>query len=362
MAAVAFAAATLASFVICQLPLISSTRASRGAQALQFLLFLTSVGLFLAVGRLVKDVDQLRGLTWLFLGAGAFTCATQIAFTYDAVQRLAAPALTGIDSAMVPSSVGSVFWVWLVALSLGQALFNRTLGVAARFTCGLVAAAALFRGLVLARSWVSGWLPPAIAAFIILLLRAPRLTIVFTVLAVVLWLGLFPPTTETFVPSGEAYSEMTRIEAARAVWPLIMKSPLIGSGPANYYQQTQLHPILGWYVSFSSHNQYLDLLAQIGFIGALTFGWLMWEVTSTAWRLFRVFRGGFCQSFSVGVLAGLGGTLAAGALADWIIPFYFNIGVRGFRSSLLFWMFIGGILVLKRTVHELPLRDLTHAG
>ena len=32
---------------------------------------------------------------------------------------------------------------------------------------------------------------------------------------------------------------------------------------------------------------------------------------------------------------------AAGMLGDWIVPFYYNAGVLGFRSSLLFWVFLG---------------------
>ena len=40
--------------------------------------------------------------------------------------------------------------------------------------------------------------------------------------------------------------------------------------------------------------------------------------------------------------------LAAGMLGDWIIPFYYNGGVLGFRSSLLFWVFLGGALALRR--------------
>jgi hypothetical protein len=47
-------------------------------------------------------------------------------------------------------------------------------------------------------------------------------------------------------------------------------------------------------------------------------------------------------------VAGLAGSLVSGLLADWIIPFTYNIGVRGFRSSLLFWVFLGGLLALKR--------------
>ena len=42
--------------------------------------------------------------------------------------------------------------------------------------------------------------------------------------------------------------------------------------------------------------------------------------------------------------------LVSGMLADWIIPFAYNIGLRGFRSSLLFWFFLGGLVSLRRMI------------
>ncbi len=54
----------------------------------------------------------------------------------------------------------------------------------------------------------------------------------------------------------------------------------------------------------------------------------------------------------MGAIAGLAGSLVSGLLADWIIPFTYNIGIRGFRSSLLFWFFLGGVLSLKRIASQ----------
>jgi hypothetical protein len=56
----------------------------------------------------------------------------------------------------------------------------------------------------------------------------------------------------------------------------------------------------------------------------------------------------FAHGYVVGALGGLVASVAAGMLGDWIIPFYYNAGVLGFRSSLLFWVFMGGVLALKR--------------
>jgi hypothetical protein len=40
-------------------------------------------------------------------------------------------------------------------------------------------------------------------------------------------------------------------------------------------------------------------------------------------------------------IGGLIATLTAGMLGDWFLPFVYNIGLEGFRSSSFSWMFLG---------------------
>ncbi len=49
------------------------------------------------------------------------------------------------------------------------------------------------------------------------------------------------------------------------------------------------------------------------------------------------------------LFAGLAGTLAAGMLADWVLPFVYNIGLTGFRASALGWLFLGGLVTMEHT-------------
>ena len=52
----------------------------------------------------------------------------------------------------------------------------------------------------------------------------------------------------------------------------------------------------------------------------------------------------------------LGGTswkrpsLVAGLLGDWVLPFVYNIGLQGFKVSVLGWMFLGGLVALEAGV------------
>jgi hypothetical protein len=38
--------------------------------------------------------------------------------------------------------------------------------------------------------------------------------------------------------------------------------------------------------------------------------------------------------------------LISGLLGDWFLPFLYNISTAGFRSSLIGWFFVGGLLAL----------------
>ena len=56
----------------------------------------------------------------------------------------------------------------------------------------------------------------------------------------------------------------------------------------------------------------------------------------------------------VGVIGGIVGTLISAGLGDWVIPFVYNIGFSGFRSSLLCWLFMGGLVTIKYLMDSEP--------
>lgn len=336
-AALAFGTVSLLSFLSGLYPWFPGEGAPLGAQLGGLALFLLSVGLFLAVGHQVSNLLQLKWLTWLFLGAGAISCVDDF-FWMGFVNRWT-----------LPESLGSLFWTWLAAMSFSQAALNRSLSMLARVSLSCLTIIILYRGLFHYRDWASGWLPPLIAIGVILFFRLPRLTI--SLVAVALPVGLYFAThVWSSLMTHERYSYMTRLEAWKTLWELTTMNPLFGLGPSNYYYYGPLFSILGYHINFNSHNNYMDLLAQAGFLGLFAFGWFAFEIFRMGVRLTRCLPQGFAQAYVIGAIGGLAGSLAAGMLADWVIPFFYNIGIRGFRSSLLFWVFLGGVLALKRMV------------
>jgi O-antigen ligase len=326
----------LISFIAGQLPWFAFARpVSIAAQIAGLSLFILSAGAFLWVSQSIQDLKWLRWLVWLYLGAGAiFILGNFLPIGF-------------VSNLIEPSATGSLFWVWMVALAGSQALINKKLNSNWRILMAILAALALTRGWI-NREWVSGWLPAAIGFWVILMLWNWRWGFVTGVVSGLVALVFNPAILQRLLEIDQ-YSIYTRQEAWRIVLNNIVKiSPLIGLGPANYYNYTPLFPILGYAIRFNSHNQYVDLIAQIGFIGLFIFIWLMTEIGWLGWRLKDRFAPGFEKAYVIGALGGLAGTLAAGMFGDWFIPFVYNIGLEGFRTSVFGWIFLGGLVAIER--------------
>ena len=72
----------------------------------------------------------------------------------------------------------------------------------------------------------------------------------------------------------------------------------------------------------------------------------------TAWALRARVQDGFARAYVYACMAGLAGTLASGMLGDWFLPFVYNIGIAGFRASMLAWFFLGGLVVIRQSVNR----------
>lgn len=301
-------------------------------------LFGLSAFAFLVVGFQIQSIDGLKRLVFLFLGLGTIYILGDLFHSLGVV----------INRFIVPDVTGSLFWVWLVSLSFSQALINKSLRMVWRLALFSLAVGTLFVGLVQNSGWTSGWLPALVSVFVILWVAHPR----FSILPGALLAGLvalrMDKITSLFMVGDNQYSLVTRLEAWTIMEKIVSVSPFLGLGPANYYWYTPLFPILGYSVSFNSHNNYVDLIAQTGLIGLACFIWFAWEVGRLGWQLKSKVNDGFQKAYVIGALGGLAGTLVAGMLGDWVIPFVYNIGFGGFRASMFGWIFLGGLIVVLR--------------
>ena len=314
------------------------------AQAGGVAIFVLSAGAFLLVAHLVRDLRWLQWLTWAFLGLAALYVIARMVPGLGAVANRLAQRGAGD---------GSLFWTWLVALAFSQAAFNRNLATPWRVALGLLATGTLGVALLQGRDWTSGWMPPLVAFIAVLGVASPRLAVLATLPAFAIGFLRSERIRGLVLGGDNDYSLSTRIEAAEIVLNIVQQSnPVLGLGPSNYYWYTPMFPIRGYAVQFNSHNQYIDLLAQTGIVGLLCFVWFVVALGWVGWRLRTRAPEGFARAYVYGALGGLAGTLVAGGLGDWVLPFVYNIGFQGFRASVIGWLFMGGLVAVGEIVQR----------
>jgi len=339
-----FVLATLISFGFGQLLWFPTRGASLFAQLGGVSIFVLSAGAFvLAAHRL--DTRWLQWMVWVFLIVSAIYI----------IGVLVPPLRRIVFRTYQRAVLDSLFWLWLTAMAFSQAFLNKRLHLGWRLALGVLAFAVLYITIIIKQAWTSGWLPATVSIMVILLLTRPKLSIVGGVVAGILLL-IRSQVASSFLMAGDnEYSLLTRLAAWGILFEIIQLNPLFGVGPANYYFYTPFYNILGYHLSFNSHNNYIDIMAQTGVVGLGLFIWFAVEVGRIGLWLRKRVPQGFLTAFVYGTLGGLAGTLLAGMLGDWVLPFVYNIGMEGFRASVLAWLFLGALVMLEQKVrnHEI---------
>lgn len=330
-----FCAIAVLSFVTGQLPWFNLPGASFASQAGGLAVFFVSAMAFL-LGAHVLNERWLERLVYVFIS---------IVAVYMLGRLLP---FAGLIRALFDSGAdGSVFWVWAVALPVALVLFNPGLGPVARLVLVGITGLTFLVAFAQASVWASGWAPPLLALFLLLWLRFPRWGWLLMLVAAGLFLSQAPALWNV---ATDDQSWWARRQAWQLVLNAAMVNPLLGLGPSNYYNYVQQYDIGGWggvwNVRFNSHNNFVDIIAQTGLLGMAVFIGFVAVMAKVGWKLYRGLPYGFARAFAAACLAGLIATLTSGMLGDWFLPFVYNVGLDGMRSSTLLWLFLGGLLSL----------------
>ncbi len=307
------------------------------AQVGGILIVYVSGMVFLLVGNQIKDVVWLKRMCWLFLAISAFYL----------ISRTTTWTGNHIWPLFQYGSDASIFWIWSVAITASQLIINKHLNRRARVALALLLILSFYVSYWLSSWWKSGWLPALVSLFVVLWLASPRYRWM-AVIGGVMFLIINFAGSGSLVLGGEDYSVLTRGAAWKLVLEIAKVNPILGLGPANYYWYTPLFSILGYNIHFNSHNNYIDIFAQMGIVGLICFMWFAAEVGFLGWRLKDRVPDGFPKAYVIGAIAGLAGMFVTGMLGDWILPFVYNVGLHGFRSSVFGWMFLGGLVALEQ--------------
>lgn len=314
-------------------------------QMAQWAIFAFSAGALLLTANLVRREAQLRLLTFFFiLVGGVLAIMGQVPIFDPLTSRVTTIAL-----------IRTPFWVLLGGLAAGQLLFNLTLRLPWRLFLLAVAGTTLFYAFVVQREGVSNWVGLTVTGAALGWLRWPRWRLLFmSVLVALAITGILFPAAYEFAGGDEEWfgSGGARLAlVGRVVGDTLAHNPVTGLGPAAYraYGATrplQYEHIIWMLPRISSHNNYVDIFGQMGIVGLALFGWLVLAITRVGFRLREKALSGFAAGFINGVLAAGAGSLALMLIADWILPFVYNIGYPGFQASVLVWLFLGGLLAL----------------
>ena len=330
-----FLAVAVFSFGLGQLSWFTfALHAPLGAQLGGLSIIVLSAGTFMLAANEIHDLRWLSRITWAFLAMGAL---------YVLV-RSVLPAL-GLPTRNLFQPMGTVFFIWLVAMAFSQAMFNRDLHLGWRLALGGLVLVTIYILFVLKFGDKSGWLSVFVCIAAIIVARSWRAGLALIPVAALSALYMW-----TRLVSTDEYSISTRFDAWSIMAQIIKISPVWGLGFANYYWYTPLFPIRGYAVSFNSHNNYVDIVAQTGLVGLVCLLWLWWELGQLGWRLRNQAPAGFAQAYVYGALGGLAGMVVAGMLGDWVLPFFYNLGLDGFRASMLGWFFLGGLVSIEQIV------------
>jgi O-antigen ligase len=332
LALVAMIVVAILAFIGGQLPWFREAQsASTAAQAGGLFLFIVSALVYAWVGHHLRDIKWLKVAVWAFIFLGTLYVMGRMFYPIRWLQTPFPP----------PVGAGSLFWVWLGSMTFSQLLINRNLHWRWRLLLAFSLGITLYVAFIQSYDWKSGWVPTFISIAVILGVWMPR----FIVASVLI--GLTPLVNfGGEVIESDLYSFETRFDAWVIMLEIIKVNPLFGLGPSNYYFYTPLFSIRGYYVSFNSHNQYFDVVAQIGLLGLFCLVWFFWEIGKINWSLLQRAPEGFAKAFVYGALGGLIGTIVAGLLGDWLIPFVYNVGFNGFRASIFAWLFLGALLAM----------------
>ena len=122
---------------------------------------------------------------------------------------------------------------------------------------------------------------------------------------------------------------------------------VLGAGPGGYaaYYMTYFPS-----EAMATHNNYIDMIAQLGIIGFGFFIWIFVVFVQSGLRLWRklAHKGTFEEGLGNAALAGTIGCIIIMAFGDWVIPFAYTQTIMGYSYSVYNWLFIGTIFALDK--------------
>lgn len=324
-------------------------------QLAQWSIFAFSAGAFWLTANLITEEKWLWRLTATFLILGGVGVVVRFLPGGEPVTRLTTEAF-----ARAP------FWVLLTAMAGGQLLFNKQLSLWWRLFMILCLGLVIYYAFVEVQEALSNWFGFAVVIGVLIWLRWTRLRGIIVGITLLLLAAdfLFPALWE-FAGGDDEWFESggARLALIQRVVEVTLRNPITGLGPAAYRLYANAAPFQYAHIYWidpriSAHNNFVDLFAHVGLVGLALFGWFCWELARLGLALRQRYQEGFAAGYVNGMMAAGAASLVLMMLADWILPFVYNIRFMGFQASVLIWLFLGGLV----TLDHLPEASITKSA
>jgi O-antigen ligase len=296
-------------------------------QVASLLTILVSIGAALLIGNFVRTEGQLKFMVGAFLVCGALMTITELfhirqPFLND---RGLWGMWTAIPAYALLIGLPKLRWRWRLPLI---ALIVLT----------------IYQTAIVNADWVSGWAPTVVALFAATFLRSKKAFVVLVIVGVIVGYSaqaFFMQVADDNVNDGS----LERLSLWEQNWRVVRAHWLFGTGPAGYalYYMTYYRED-----ARSTHNNYLDILAQFGFSGMLAWIWLALSGLIEGWLCIRRAPPGFVRALAIAATAGWAGAQMSMFLGDWVLPFAYNQGVGGYKYTVYSWLFLGTLISIRQ--------------
>lgn len=300
-------------------------------QVASLITILVSMGAALLIGNFVNNERQLQYIVGIFIVFGSLMMFTQ---------------LREIEQGLLNDK--GLWALWTVIPAFCLVICKSKLQWYWRVLLLVIAILTMYQTMIVKADWISGWAPSIAAIAAASFFRSKRFFIVVLIIGIIAGYqsrDFFEKVANSNVEDGA----LGRLSLWDQNWRVVREHWMFGTGPAGYalYYMTYYKED-----ARSTHNNYLDIMAQFGFIGMITWLWLAFTAVVEGVRTIYRAPPGFLKTLAIIATSGWIGAQASMFFGDWILPFAYNQGVGGYKYTVYSWIFLGTIISIQQIMRR----------
>ncbi|HDP70496.1 MAG TPA: O-antigen ligase domain-containing protein [Actinobacteria bacterium] len=193
-----------------------------------------------------------------------------------------------------------------------------------------------------------------VSALTISFMRSKKLFVVLLVIIIIF--SFFNPIFWTnLYKSAEGEGSFARIPMAKAAFEVFKKHPLFGVGPANYYSYAITRNV-GWELwgapMANIHNNYLEILTEIGLFGFIALVWLIIAALKGLSKSFASVKNPLQKAFVAAALGNFIGFLIMSISGSFLLPGVHSGEFLYFNRAAYMWILVGIALSLPKFINK----------